>query len=294
MNLKGKLKIVERTDVGMVRDHNEDYISSDVRLGIAVLADGMGGLNAGEVASSMSVHVLMDELSKFVKGASTAGPSTSETEERPKGENIEESPREGNDSVLGSQSRVVKAAVEQANNAVFHVSQIQPQCQGMGTTIVALLFSDNKVSVAHIGDSRTYRFRDAELSQITKDHSFVQELMDKGLYTKDEARLSSQKNVVTRALGIAPTVEVEIHEHAVNKGDLYLICSDGLTDLVTDENIETSLRQFGKDLEGLAEHLVKLANASGGRDNISIILVKILKPFSAGSSLFGRIVDWFE
>lgn len=304
MNLKGKLKIVERTDVGMVRDHNEDYISSDVRLGIAVLADGMGGLNAGEVASSMSVHVLMDELSKFVKGestagastagASTAGASTSETEERPKGENIEESPRERNDSVLGSQSRVVKAAVEQANNAVFHVSQIQPQCQGMGTTIVALLFSDNKVSVAHIGDSRTYRFRDAELSQITKDHSFVQELMDKGLYTKDEARLSSQKNVVTRALGIAPTVEVEIHEHAVNKGDLYLICSDGLTDLVTDENIETSVRQFGKDLEGLAEHLVKLANASGGRDNISIILVKILKPFSAGSSLFGRIVDWFE
>ncbi len=132
------------------------------------------------------------------------------------------------------------------------------------------------------------------MSPITTDRSFVQELIDKGLYTQDEARLSPQKNVVTRALGIAPTVKVEINEYPVDKGDLYLICSDGLTDLVSDENIETSVRQFGLDLEGMAEHLVNLANASGGRDNISIILVKILKPFPAGSSLFKRIVEWFE
>ena len=118
--------------------------------------------------------------------------------------------------------------------------------------------------------------------------------MDQGLYTKDEARRSPQKNVVTRALGIAPTVEVEVHEHGVKMGDLYLVCSDGLTDLIPDENIETSVRQFGKDLAGLADYLVSLANASGGRDNISIILVKVLKPFPGGSSLFERFVGWFE
>lgn len=292
MNLKGKLRMVERTDVGLVRDHNEDFIRADAKLGIAVLADGMGGLNAGEVASSMSVHVLMDELSKFVKGESTP-------EESPGGEEetITETTQEGliqESSELGLGSRIVKAVVEQANSAVFHVSQTQPQCRGMGTTIVALLFFDNQVSVAHIGDSRTYLFRDSQLSQVTTDHSFVQELIDKGLYSKDEARLSSQKNVVTRALGIAPTVQVEIHEYPVEQGDVYLMCSDGLTDLVTDENIESSVRRFGNDLDGLADHLVNLANASGGRDNISIILVKILKPFHASGSLLERIMDWFE
>ena len=297
MNMKGKLKIVELTDVGMVRDHNEDYISSDVRLGVAVLADGMGGLNAGEVASSMSVHLLMEKLSNFVKGESapeTAEKIDLEVDEAHGADQVDGPAQVEEESELSVQSIAVKTAVEQANSAVFHVSQTQPQCQGMGTTIVALLFYDNKVSIAHIGDSRTYRLRDSELSQITKDHSFVQELMDKGLYTKEEARSSSQKNVVTRALGIAPTVEVEVHEHAVEAGDLYLVCSDGLTDLVTDENIGASVRQFGKDLEGLAEHLVKVANAGGGKDNISIILVKILKPFSGGSSLLNKIVDWFE
>ena len=290
MNLEGKLRIVERTDVGLVREHNEDYVGSDEKLGIVVLADGMGGMNAGEVASSMSVHLLMDELSGFVRGAaqSEASPSA----EAPSAEDGRDEAQ--HEPEVGLHSRVVKSAVEQVNSAVFHVSQTQPQCRGMGTTIVVLLFHDNQVSVAHIGDSRAYRFRQDQLTPITTDHSFVQELVNKGLYTEDEARLSPRKNVVTRALGIAPTVEAEIHEYPVAKDDLYLICSDGLTDLVTDENIETSVRQFGTDLEGMADHLVNLANASGGRDNISIILVQTLKPFPAGSSLFERIVDWFE
>lgn len=296
MNLQGKLRIVERTDVGLVRDHNEDFIRADAKLGIAVLADGMGGLNAGEVASSMSVHVLMDELSKFVKGESTPGESTLGQSTSGVEETIEQTTQQGQiqEAELGLGSRVVKAVIEQANSAVFHVSQTQPQCRGMGTTIVALLFFDDQVSVAHIGDSRTYLFRDGQLSQVTRDHSFVQELIDKGLYSKDEARLSSQKNVVTRALGIAPTVQVETHQYLVEQGDLYLVCSDGLTDLVTDENIESSVRRFGNDLDGLADHLVDLANASGGRDNISIILVKILKPFHASGSLLEKILGWFE
>ncbi len=305
MNLQGKLKIIERTDVGLVREHNEDYIGSDETLGIAVLADGMGGLNAGEVASSMSVHVLMDGLSGFVEevsiaGAAAAGVATAEEStaqasppgEPPSAQASGEAAQ--HEPEWGLQARAVKSVIEQANTAVFHVSQTQPKCRGMGTTVVVLLFHDNQVSVGHIGDSRAYRFREGQLSQITRDHSFVQELIDKGLYTEEEARRSSQKNVVTRALGIAPTVEVDINEYPVDKGDLYLICSDGLTDLVSNDNIETSVRQFGMDLEGMADHLVNLANASGGKDNISIILVKTLKPFPAGSSLFGRMVDWFE
>lgn len=277
MSLKGKLKIVERTDVGQVRHHNEDFIASDANRGIAVLADGMGGMNAGEVASSMSVHVVMDELAGFVDGGSKfqiAG--YAEGDER------------------GLEEQVVQATVEKANSAVFHVSQTQPQCRGMGTTIVTTLFYDNKIAVGHIGDSRLYRLRNDCLEQITKDHSFVQELIDKGLYTEVEARSSSQKNVVTRAVGIAPTIEVEVNEHRTQPEDLYLMCSDGLTDLISDEDVQKIMLLFGSDMVGMAEQLIEIANASGGKDNISIILIRILKPYPATANLVERILGWFE
>ncbi|MBD3647787.1 MAG: Stp1/IreP family PP2C-type Ser/Thr phosphatase [Pseudomonadales bacterium] len=276
MNLKGKLDIVSRTDTGRVRDHNEDYIATDDRLGIAILADGMGGLNAGEVASSMSAHLLMEELVAWRQGDSSIEAELEDDDE------------------LDTTSKVVRLAVQRANNAVFHVSQTQPQCRGMGTTIVVSVFHDNKLTVGHIGDSRMYRFRDNTLEQITKDHSFVQELLDKGLYTEQEARASNKKNVVTRALGVAPGVEVDVGEHAATPGDIYLICSDGLTDLVTDEDIETSLRTLGSDLEETAGHLVDVANASGGKDNISVVLAKVRKPFPAEGGFIERIVNWFE
>jgi serine/threonine protein phosphatase PrpC len=277
MSLKRKLHIAKRTDVGRVRDHNEDFIFTDSTRGIAVLADGMGGMNAGEVASSMSVHVVVDELVGFVDGASTLQSADIEEDEQP-----------------SSEIGFMQATVEKANSAVFHVSQTQPQCRGMGTTIVATLFQDDKVVVGHIGDSRLYRFCNGELDQITKDHSFVQELIDKGLYTKEEARSSSQKNVVTRAVGIAPTVEVEVNVHDVLPDDLYLLCSDGLTDLVPDKDIRRSIDLFGNDLAGMADHLVEIANASGGKDNISIILIRVLKPYPAAGNLLDRIVGWFE
>ena len=277
MSLKGNLHIVERTDVGQIRDHNEDFIFADVSRGIAILADGMGGMNAGEVASSMAVHVVMDELIGFVDGTSTL--QSADTEEG---------------DLRSSDKRVMQTTVEKANSAVFHVSQTQPQCRGMGTTIVSALFQDNKIIVGHIGDSRMYRFCNGELEQITKDHSFVQELIDKGLYTKEEARTSSQKNVVTRAVGIAPSVEVEVNEHDALPGDLYLLCSDGLTDLVTDKDIQKTMDLFGRDLDGMAAQLIEIANASGGKDNISVILVQVVKPYPAAGSLLDRIVGWFE
>ncbi len=280
MSLKGKIDIIGRTDTGQVRDHNEDFISDNPQLGLAVLADGMGGLNAGEVASSMAVHLLMDELIAFKNGDSDLPAELAQAE-----------------SDLPMEAQVVQRAVEKANNAVFHVSQTQPQCKGMGTTIIASMFYDNRVSIAHIGDSRVYRFRDNALEQVTKDHSFVQELIDKGLYTKEEARVSDKKNVVTRALGVAPFVEVETHEYPVEVGDVYLMCSDGLHDLVTDRDIERAFLELNANLPELAGYLVQLANANGGKDNISVILARIVKPYPAeegGSSLLDRIVNWFE
>jgi serine/threonine protein phosphatase PrpC len=276
MNLRGKVEIVCQTDVGQVRDHNEDYVSSDDRIGLAVLADGMGGLNAGEVASSMSVHLLMDELRAYAEGESTLEQELAEGDDRP------------------NQPQIVERAIEKANSSVFHVSQTQPHCEGMGTTIVVSMFYDNKVTIGHIGDSRVYRFRDNKLEQVTKDHSFVQELIDKGLYTKDEARASSKKNVVTRALGVAPKVVPEVHEYKVKQGDVFLMCSDGLTDLVADSDIEKTFRELGSNLSVTAGHLVEVANASGGKDNISVVLIRINKAFPEKAGLLKRVVDWFE
>ena len=272
MNLKGKIEFAAQTDVGQVRDHNEDYISCAEQLGVAVLADGMGGLNAGEVASSM------DDLVAYREGRS----------------DLEAALAEEDGFELTLDARVVKYAIEKTNGTVFHVSQTQPQCRGMGTTIVASLFHDNKLSVGHIGDSRMYRFRDDKLEQITKDHSFVQELIDKGLFTKEEARASNRKNVVTRALGVGPAVEAEVREYKVRPGDIYLMCSDGLSDLVQDADIEAGLRGFSGNLGEVANHLIGMANANGGKDNISVVLVRAIKPFPAARGILNKITNWFD
>ncbi|HIE89725.1 MAG TPA: Stp1/IreP family PP2C-type Ser/Thr phosphatase [Gammaproteobacteria bacterium] len=271
--------MVGRTHEGLVRDHNEDYIADNVKLGIAVLADGMGGLNAGEVASSMAVHLLMEELITYRLGDSSLPAELDPAE-----------------SEMSMDSRVVQQVVQMANDAVFHTSQTQPQCKGMGTTIVASLFYDNKLSIAHIGDSRVYRFRDNVLKQVTKDHSFVQELIDKGLLTREEARVSDKKNVVTRALGVAPFVEVDCHEYEAQVDDVYLFCSDGLHDMVPDGDIEQAFIELSRNLPELANYLVELANANGGRDNVSVILIHVAKPYPIESrgGLLERIVNWFE
>jgi protein phosphatase len=277
-NLKGKIEIVGRTDEGQVRDHNEDFISDNPTLGLAVLADGMGGLNAGEVASSMAVHHLMEALIAYRLGESSIPDELSQ-----------------NDEQLPMEAQVVRKAVENANSVLFQTSQTQAQYAGMGTTIVVGMFHDNRLTVAHLGDSRVYRFRSGVLEQVTKDHSFVQELIDKGLYTKEEARTSDKKNVVTRALGVAPFVEVECHEYQAEVGDIYLMCSDGLHDLVADSEIERAFIELGDNLKQLATYLVELANANGGKDNISVILNRVVKPYpnEESAGLLKRITRWF-
>src|SRR5689334_18423920 len=164
----------------------------------------------------------------------------------------------------------------------------------MGTTLVVALFYDNRMTVAHIGDSRLYMLRGDEFRQITRDHSLLQEQIDSGMITPEQAKMSQNKNLVTRALGIDPTVEPEIHDYETQPGDIYLLCSDGLCDMVSDEDIGMVLQTLSSNLKLCAEHLVQMANDNGGRDNISVILVRVLRDFPAPRSPLAKMMSWFR
>jgi serine/threonine protein phosphatase PrpC len=274
MNLNGILEIVRLTDVGQRRDHNEDAVASDAETGLVVLADGMGGYKAGEVASEIAVLTLVSELREGLL-------------ELPAGETDK-------DSELLREGVILRDAVAKANSAIYNVSQSQPQCAGMGTTLVAAVFTDDRVCVGHIGDSRMYRLRGEEFSQITEDHSLLNEQLKSGLITPEQAKVSKNKNLVTRALGVDPTVELELHEYEVQPGDIYLLCSDGLSDLVEDEEIQLTLSALSANLELAAHQLVQMANDNGGKDNISVVLARPLKPFPAKRGWRDRLIGWFR
>ena len=274
MNLSGKISLAELTDTGRVRDHNEDAIGSDPAIGLMVLADGMGGYNAGEVASGIAVQIVT-ELA---------------TEAAQREDRADVDPHSG----LMRQSIILRDAIYRANKIIFQTAQSQTHCEGMGTTIVACMFYDNKVSIAHVGDSRAYRLRDGQLEQITLDHSLLQELVDRGFYSAEEAQRSTNRNYVTRALGVEPTVEVEVHEHSVLPDDLYLLCSDGLPDMVEDEDIHLTISTFNASLDVVSQQLVDLANDHGGRDNVSVMLAQVLDSFAAKQNLFAKIAGWFR
>lgn len=258
------------TDVGIKRTHNEDCVGANSTFGYAVLADGMGGHNAGEVASSMAVDLVGRLLQK----------------------NLPKMPEGKIDDETGftGESMLVRNAVSMANNAILETSQARPECAGMGTTVVAAIFYGDRLTAAHVGDSRMYRLRDDLLTHVTEDHSLIQEQVRRGLLTADDARNSSIKNLVTRALGIEADVEPDIVEDIVRHGDIYLICSDGLTDVVPDEAIRLTLTQFAKDLRKAASQLVQLANDAGGPDNISVILIRTGKQFQRKRGLVSRML----
>lgn len=274
MSLKGKIEIKGLTDVGSVRDHNEDAISNNDMIGLAVLADGMGGHRGGEVASAITVSTILETLNKQIKKIKD-GATDEET-----GYSLE--------------SIAVHEAVAQANTNVFDASSENIQYRGMGTTIVVLLFYDNRFTVAHVGDSRLYRLRDGVLEQITRDHSLMQELIDRGFYTPEQARKSLNKNLVTRAIGIEAHVQIDIQEDVAQVDDIYMLCSDGVTDMIEDELIHDILKENSKNLEKAASEIIREANEHGGKDNISVILAKPLKPFPAKNSLFSRFFDLFS
>jgi protein phosphatase len=164
----------------------------------------------------------------------------------------------------------------------------------MGTTLVAAMFYDDKISIAHVGDSRAYRLRDDKFEQITLDHSLLQELVDRGFYTAEEAQRSTNRNYVTRALGVEPTVEVEIREYDVLPDDVYLLCSDGLSDMVEDDDIHLTISTFNDSLDVVGQQLIDLANDNGGRDNVSVMLAQVRDAFPAKRSLLEKITGLFR
>ncbi len=238
-----------KTDPGRARDNNEDSVVYDEPTLTAVLADGMGGYNAGEIASGMATAFIKSELSRWL---TEAGDGAKAREVR----------------------RAMEICVDNANRSIFNSANSNAQYAGMGTTLVVGVFRDDKLVLGHIGDSRCYRLRAGVLEQITKDHSLLQEQMDAGLITPEQAATSSIKNLVTRALGVDDSVLLEVNEHPVQVGDIYLLCSDGLSDMMDDAAI-AKIVTTELPLEQKAAQLIDLANENGGRDNISVLLVEV-------------------
>lgn len=236
-----------QTDPGLIRDNNEDAVTFDDETRLAILADGMGGYNAGEIAANMATTFIKTELMRWL----------SEVGKRAGAKEVK---------------RAMEICVDNANRSIFNSANTNPQYAGMGTTLVFAIFQDARVIVGHVGDSRGYLFRAGELYQITRDHSLLQEQLDAGLITPEEAAVSLNKNLVTRALGVEDTVLLEAHEHPLEADDIYLFCSDGLTDMVGDVQIAKILA-VDEPLESRAKRLIDTANANGGRDNISVLLV---------------------
>lgn len=184
--------------------------------------------------------------------------------------------------------RAMEICVENANHSIFNAANSNPQYSGMGTTLVVAVFQGTRLMLGHIGDSRCYRWRAGQFQQITKDHSLLQEQIDAGLITPEQALTSVNKNLVTRALGVEDSVLLEVNEHRVELGDIYLMCSDGLSDMVSDQAIAAIL-SGAKPLEQTARQLVVAANAGGGRDNISVLLVRA-KEASVKRGLLSRMM----
>jgi PPM family protein phosphatase len=268
------LQAASLTDPGRVRDHNEDCIEARAEIGLYVLADGMGGYNAGEVASGMATSLIADGLQESWRPG--------------------EVDRMGREEAKALAQRLIGEQIARANTAIFTTSQNNPECAGMGTTLVVCLFYDNFVTVAHIGDSRLYRLRGETMEQVTRDHSLLQEQLDSGLITPEEAKLSQNKNLVTRALGIDPTVDAELHVHEAQPDDVYLLCSDGLSDMVDDEEIRLTLITLKTNPSLTVQQLVQAANDNGGRDNISAMLIRIAEPYGVPRGWLARLKALFR
>jgi serine/threonine protein phosphatase PrpC len=246
------IELQSAVDPGRARSNNEDSVATDPEVGLAVLADGMGGYNAGEVASNMATSFIRTELGRWLREASS---QASDAEVR----------------------RAMDICVDNANRAIFNAANSNPQYAGMGTTLVVAVFRDNRVLLGHVGDSRCYRLREGRLQQITRDHSLLQEQIDAGLITPEQAAFSANKNLVTRAVGVEDTVLLETHLHEVQPGDIYLMCSDGLSDMLDDQSISQVL-QMHDSIEAGGRALIDAANDAGGKDNIAVVLARVPGP----------------
>jgi len=261
------IEFAEKTDTGLVRSHNEDAIHVSPAYGFAILADGMGGYNAGEVASSMAVDVTRQVLEDGLRQFSG----------RRRDHRLQQ---------------LITEAVQRANTAVISAAHDNVQYEGMGTTIVTAVFHNNKLTIAHVGDSRAYRMRQSEFIQITRDHYLVQEQIDAGLIDPEWASYAQNRNLVTRAVGVDPGMQVEVHEHQLEEDDLYLLCSDGLSDMLGTKEIHDILSVPDATLASMCEALIQQANHHGGHDNISVVLAKVSGLRDPKSGMLSRLLNW--
>lgn len=239
-----------KTHAGQVRPLNEDAVGADPDSGLFILADGLGGYNAGEIASTMAVSTLLAELPAELDSARTANGSF-------------------------DPQNVLRERLIAMNSTIFRAALNSSAFEGMATTIVVAWLLGDRLWVAHTGDSRLYRYRAGQLEQITRDHSFSQELLDAGMVTEEEARLLPAKNLVTRALGASAEVDPEVRDYALQAGDIVMMCSDGLTEMITFAEIGEQIAACKGDVQEGARRLVDMANEAGGRDNVSVVVVGV-------------------
>ncbi len=249
------------SDTGKVRSNNEDALLVDPFAGLAVLADGMGGYNAGEVASAMATEIIGTHLLPLLQHPAPDG-----------------------------LRQAVEGSVELANAAIREAARTEPRYRGMGTTVVLAVFMPERVLIGHVGDSRAYRLRQGRLETLTRDHSLLQEQIDAGLVNPERAHEAPYRNLLTRALGMTPVVHMDLTEHTLEPGDLYLLCSDGLSDMLRDEQIARHLGGSIR-LEDVGHALIDAANAAGGRDNVSVVLMRCISSDSGVGAQAGAFAD---
>jgi len=239
-----------KTHAGQVRPLNEDAVGADPESGLFILADGLGGYNAGEIASTMAVSTLLAELPAELEAARQSLSAF--------------------DPLAVLRDRLIAM-----NSTIFRAALNSSAFEGMATTLVVAWLLGDRLWVAHTGDSRLYRLRGGQLEQLTRDHSFSQELLDAGMVTEEEARLLPAKNLVTRALGASAEVDPEVHDYPLQAGDIVMMCSDGLTEMISFAEIGAQLGSFNGDVQDVARRLVDMANEAGGRDNVSVVVVGV-------------------
>lgn len=232
-----------QSDQGRIRTSNEDSFIVNGRNKLFLVADGMGGHAAGEVASRIASTTLQELLA--------------------------------NTGSQGDSAEALRSAAQAANSRIYEAQRQNPEYQGMGSTLTALMVRGSKYYVAHVGDSRAYLLRDGTLDQLTRDHSVVWHLFESGVLRKEDLSKHPQKNLIIRSIGPHPQVEVDIESGEAHERDVFLLCSDGLTDVLTDQAIHRILSDSNKSPQELADVLVSSANAGGGPDNVTVVVVRL-------------------
>jgi protein phosphatase len=253
------LECAARTNVGCVRTNNEDSFLSDETLGLFIVADGMGGHSSGEVASKMAVNVIANNVRQTITQAAEIDKTRVLFGQ--------------NNPVLSEYGNHLVSGIRIANQVIYESGLTASQNKGMGTTVVAVLVWENNYTIAWVGDSRVYLVRHGHLQQLTADHSLVQEQVNRGLITSEQAETSDFKNVLTRALGIAETVEAEAVEIAAFDDDYLILCSDGLTRMVSDDNILAAIQSY-RQPAAIGDRLIALALEAGGKDNVTAVVIR--------------------